>query len=121
MLRADGPGRGTLMTKEKMMKTMTVKLAAALAALTLMSPVAVLAQDKDPMTVTCAEMMAMDAAAQKAFLKKLVAASSGAADDATGNSLNDLVANDASIGRLVEVCQGSPSMMVMDAVKSMKN
>jgi hypothetical protein len=98
----------------------TTRLAFAMAAVILAAPAAVFAQDKDPMTVTCAEMMAMDAAAQQAFLKRLVAASAGAADSADGNSLNDLVANNASIGRLTEICQGSPDMMVMDAVRSMK-
>jgi len=92
----------------------TVKLAFALSALILATPTALFAQDKDLKLVTCAELLAMDAEAQMKFTQALVAASADALD------LNDLVAEGGTIGPMIQVCQGNPEMMAMDAAMSMK-
>jgi hypothetical protein len=97
-----------------MMTKMTTTLACALSALILTGPTGALAQDKDPKLVSCAELIAMDEAAQKAFLDALVASSADALD------LNDLVTEGTVIGPIMEVCKGNPEMMAMDAAMSVQ-
>lgn len=97
-----------------MMTKTTMTLAFALSALVLQAPGAALAQDKEPKLVTCAELMEMDEAAQKAFLDAMVAASADALD------LNDLVAEGTVVGPIMEVCAGNPEMMAMDAAMSVQ-
>jgi hypothetical protein len=98
-----------------MLTNMTAKLPFALAALILIGPSGAVAQDKDPKLVSCAELMAMDAEAQRKFLESLVAASANALD------LNDLVASGAPVGPMRDLCAGNPDMMAMDAAMSVQN
>jgi hypothetical protein len=98
----------------KMMIKPTMKAAFAFSVLVLLAPVGAIAQDKEPKLVSCAELMAMDEAAQKAFLDALVAASADALD------LNDLVTQGTVIGPIMEVCKGNPEMMAMDAAMSLQ-
>ncbi len=97
------------------MTKMTQTLAFAFAALILAGPTAALAQDKDPKLVTCAELMAMDAGAQQKFLQALVEASADALD------LNDLVTEGTATGPIMQVCEGNPEMMAIDAAMSLRN
>jgi hypothetical protein len=88
-------------------------LAAALSALPFFLAMPVSAQEKDPKLVTCAELIAMDAAAQTRFVDSMIAASSDA------DNLDDLVA-DSATGPIVQVCQGNPAMLALEAAKSVQ-
>jgi hypothetical protein len=97
------------------MGSLPKQLAITAACLTLLGPAVAQAQTKDAKLVTCSELLAMDAAAQKSFLQEMVAASADA------DTLDDLVADDSSIGPVIQVCEGNPSMLAMEAVVSLKN
>jgi hypothetical protein len=98
-----------------MMTIATRWLAFALSAAALIGPTALHAQGDDPGSVSCAELLAMDSAAQMAFLRLLIAASANALD------LNDLVASGRMSDPMRDACAAHPDSMAMDAAMSMQN
>jgi hypothetical protein len=90
--------------------TKTITAAAALS-LTAMIVAAAAQAQTDPKLMTCAQLMASQDAEMAAFKKQL------AEQSAYYEDLNDFVADDAMIGRVVGICAGNPEMMAAEAMR----